>query len=297
MSVKVMAAAFDTILPAGEKIVLLCLGDYARDDGSRCYPSVSTLARKSSLSRRTVQRILRRLEGRGVLVPTKKTLGRSTEFFIRLDVLDTLSVRRHIGAGGCVIGDAKGRHVGAGGCVTGDAKGRHHDALTVIEPLKEPLRERVSVSRHGHSVLRNHAWNHLLDVAPAQMKREGLEDGSAREAFDEYPLSEQQGPIPAAVRNYAAHKSAEGTPGKFWRSLTSFLRMSPDCPGGHWRNWVEPRPSGSEEDARSTLLEKLKDVRHTRAPALSSQEDVLFRTHGKPWSVLAREVREGVTVI
>jgi DNA-binding MarR family transcriptional regulator len=51
-----------------EKLVLLALADRANDDGSSCDPSVLTLARKTSLSRRTVQRTLSKLKEKRLVV-------------------------------------------------------------------------------------------------------------------------------------------------------------------------------------------------------------------------------------
>lgn len=81
-----MSAVFDLDLPSSEKLVLLAMADHARDDGTGCYPSVDRLARKSSLSRRGVQKIARRLEQAGLIEPSKVSRGRrSTEYRITLD--------------------------------------------------------------------------------------------------------------------------------------------------------------------------------------------------------------------
>lgn len=53
------------------RLVLVALADAADDEG-RCYPSVSTIARKSSLSERSVQRVLRRLVGDGVMAVDRR---------------------------------------------------------------------------------------------------------------------------------------------------------------------------------------------------------------------------------
>ncbi len=51
-----------------ERLVLLAIADTADDDGRNAWPSMSTLARKTRLDIRTVQRVIRRLEGSGQLV-------------------------------------------------------------------------------------------------------------------------------------------------------------------------------------------------------------------------------------
>jgi len=73
MSVHLMSVAFSANLPdteipvSGEnhtvkastlKFVLLALADHANDEGRGAYPSIDTLAKKTSMSRRTVQRAL-----------------------------------------------------------------------------------------------------------------------------------------------------------------------------------------------------------------------------------------------
>jgi hypothetical protein len=82
-----MGAVFELQIPAGEKLVLLAMADHARDDGTGCYPSVGTLARKTSQTRRGVQKIMRRLEEKHRLIePSKVSHGRrSTEYRIVLE--------------------------------------------------------------------------------------------------------------------------------------------------------------------------------------------------------------------
>lgn len=53
-----------------ELLLLLALADHAHDDGSEAFPSVATLAAKTRLSERSVQRLLRTLEERGEIVNT-----------------------------------------------------------------------------------------------------------------------------------------------------------------------------------------------------------------------------------
>ena len=87
MSVRLMAAVFDLEISSTEKLVLLAMADHARDDGTGCYPSIELLARKTSQSRRGVQKIMRRLEEeRGLIAPSQISRGRrSTEYKITLE--------------------------------------------------------------------------------------------------------------------------------------------------------------------------------------------------------------------
>jgi len=85
-----MAAVFELKIPAPEKLVLLAMADHARDDGTGCYPSIDLLARKTSQTRRGVQRIMRRLEDDyGLIKPSHISRGRrATEYQITLDNRD-----------------------------------------------------------------------------------------------------------------------------------------------------------------------------------------------------------------
>jgi Helix-turn-helix domain len=102
LSVRLMAEIFGLDVPPSEKLVLLALADHARDDGTGAYPSIDRLARKSSLSRRGVQKIMRRLEGAGFVVPTGNLQGGrglATEYRITVEK----------GAPGSLFSTAKGR--------------------------------------------------------------------------------------------------------------------------------------------------------------------------------------------
>lgn len=56
------------LLVRGEKAVLNCLADYAREDGTGIYPGVLRIAREISYSERWVRKMLRGLEQKGVLI-------------------------------------------------------------------------------------------------------------------------------------------------------------------------------------------------------------------------------------
>ena len=85
MSVRLMGVVFELDVPGPEKLVLLAMADHARDDGTGCYPSIDTLARKTSQSRRGVQKIMRRLEQKGLIKPSRISRGRvTTEYEITL---------------------------------------------------------------------------------------------------------------------------------------------------------------------------------------------------------------------
>lgn len=77
MSVKVMTWVWEHSPVGGtERLVLLALADSADDTGANAWPSVATLARKTRVDERTVQRIIRRLEEAGHLVVEATSGGR-----------------------------------------------------------------------------------------------------------------------------------------------------------------------------------------------------------------------------
>lgn len=81
MSIKLMAAAWDLDIPSTEKMVLLCLADYAGDNGA-CWPSVPSIAKKCSKSERTVQTAIQWLRAEG-FCSWDETPGKPHQF--RLD--------------------------------------------------------------------------------------------------------------------------------------------------------------------------------------------------------------------
>ncbi|MQA14922.1 MAG: hypothetical protein GEV09_12320 [Pseudonocardiaceae bacterium] len=69
VSLKAMNWVWDHSPAAGtELLVLLAIADNADDAGANAYPSTDTLARKTRLDARTVQRVIRRLQDDGRVV-------------------------------------------------------------------------------------------------------------------------------------------------------------------------------------------------------------------------------------
>jgi hypothetical protein len=60
-----MIGVFDEDITSSEKLVLLAMADHADDAGKSCFPSITRIAHKSSMTRRGVQKVLRRLEDKG----------------------------------------------------------------------------------------------------------------------------------------------------------------------------------------------------------------------------------------
>ncbi len=92
MSITLMSRVWECDLAPNLTFVLLAMADIARDDGSRCYPSVGFLAWKCGYSRRQVQNIIKELRALTILLVVNHDQGgrgpdgrgHSTEYLIRL---------------------------------------------------------------------------------------------------------------------------------------------------------------------------------------------------------------------
>lgn len=73
MSVNAMGEVWKSDLPYKEKYVLLAFADHADHDGYNVYPSVSRIAWKTGFSARTVQRAMRELEKREIMIKQGNT--------------------------------------------------------------------------------------------------------------------------------------------------------------------------------------------------------------------------------
>lgn len=85
MSVRCITAVFDKSEASGNaRFIMVCLADSA-DDYGFCFPSINTLAKKTRLSRSTVQRALTDLEATEELhVHRRQATGQSSVYIIRL---------------------------------------------------------------------------------------------------------------------------------------------------------------------------------------------------------------------
>lgn len=92
-----MTVVWSTDIPLAEKMVLLSLADNANDQGV-CWPSISTIKRKCSLTDRAVQKCISKLRDRGLLMLTPRA-GHSNVF--------TLTLGFAMGEGTYMIGDER----------------------------------------------------------------------------------------------------------------------------------------------------------------------------------------------
>ena len=70
MSIRLMAMVWNNYLSSTEKLVLLYYADRASDDGSKIFPSNSTVVKATSLSERSVRSTTRKLIEKGYLQHT-----------------------------------------------------------------------------------------------------------------------------------------------------------------------------------------------------------------------------------
>lgn len=140
MSVFVMSAVWKHApVEQGQLLVLLALADFADDDGW-CFPAVDTLAAKSRMAGRSVQRAIRAMQEAGFLhVEANAGPGGANRYRVDTAALshakggDKLSP--HDGGEGGDTGVTGGVTSATGGGDTGVT-------LTVIEPSEEPEGER-----------------------------------------------------------------------------------------------------------------------------------------------------------
>jgi len=168
MSVRIMSIVWDSQLGPNEKLVLLALADFANDNGENAWPSVATIAQKTSLGERTVQRKLIEMiqsglitrDGRGPRGTNRYHISRSAiENYRQPAPQEGVTVTGCQGDGvslttkrgvtmtpGGVTVTPQGCQGDTGGGVTDDKKGCHGDTRTIInhltdkhpEPLNDP---------------------------------------------------------------------------------------------------------------------------------------------------------------
>jgi hypothetical protein len=87
MSMKLMVRVLEEIdVPRNQQLVLLSMAENARDDGTKCFPSVDLIAWKAGYKPRAVVDIIRDLRKSGVLeVVEDANARRPTEYTIHLD--------------------------------------------------------------------------------------------------------------------------------------------------------------------------------------------------------------------
>lgn len=143
-----MAAVFDEDLPASEKLVLLALSDHADDAGNHCFPSVSRLVRKTSMTRRGVQIVLRRLEAKGKIRAIGNRPDGTVEYIV---TLDRGGERYSRGERNTFAGEGRTKFAGGANTVHGGGEPYSPESsVTINKPSKEKI-VRAPVGRGKHS--------------------------------------------------------------------------------------------------------------------------------------------------
>lgn len=95
MSVKIMSAVWECEgLDASERLVMLSLADHA-DDMGRCYPSISRLCQRTSMSDRGIQKVIGRLVERG-FITVKASAGQGGANIYTLSTPEPRSPPNHV---------------------------------------------------------------------------------------------------------------------------------------------------------------------------------------------------------
>ncbi len=91
MSIRIITKVLDlapAIVTPSERLVLLALAWHADEHGRNAWPAVSTLCRKTSLCRRSVQMILPKLKQKGLVYVQSVAARRSVRYAVDLATLD-----------------------------------------------------------------------------------------------------------------------------------------------------------------------------------------------------------------
>ena len=90
MSIRLMNAVWSMDLDSGCKFVLLSLADQANDEGE-AFPSISTIAKRTSKTERSVYRIINGLTEKGLIKVISGKIGRSNRYRITPDIMSPLT--------------------------------------------------------------------------------------------------------------------------------------------------------------------------------------------------------------
>ena len=86
MSYRLMPQVWNAKLPPTEKLVLLAITDFVNDEKGYAWPSQETLATKTGLSRQTVNKVIKRLVRRNILISMRRSeKGKSTSNLYRIN--------------------------------------------------------------------------------------------------------------------------------------------------------------------------------------------------------------------
>jgi len=143
MSIRLMSLVFDNqCLSTTEKIIMLSLADHANDEGRSIYPSQSRIAKKTSLTRETVNRHVQALMDKGYLIDKGYRQDRSNVLEVAINVSKLQKegvIENHIGVTEDHTSPSEGvteNHRGCDGESQGGVTENHtnHHILNINEP-------------------------------------------------------------------------------------------------------------------------------------------------------------------
>lgn len=176
MSIKAINWAWDQQLPPNSKLILMAIADAADEEGN-CWPKIKTIAKKCSVSQRTVQRALKDFISNNFISVTARYSheGRQVSNNYRLSYLnpypDNLSpsvIPQRLGGDDVVTPGVSRCCQGEGGSVVADLEPPHEStresiesaslSLTLPKSLNEPQRIEILELLDG----RPHAYGKML---------------------------------------------------------------------------------------------------------------------------------------
>ncbi len=284
MSYHLAAWAMDVDVPPREKLMLILIASHANDDGE-CFPSQTTLAYRSGLSRRTVLRSLAELEERGVITRRQRRRpdGSRSSDTIRLNVHGA-PVRPPLAGGNLTDGarvtfPPQGDNVSPGSdnlTRHGDSVSPHGDnddaarcpvvtAEPVIEPIREPVRESSAADAAARTTV-----GASTDASASTSRGTRLPDGwmpkpeTIQQMRDECPNVNLEAEHRRFMDYWADQPGAKGRKVR-WDST--------------WRNWIrranEDTRRGGRQTAADRNLERGYQIaqRYTQTPQPSLNDN------------------------
>lgn len=196
-----------TVVSPSERLVLAALADYANGNGQNVWPAVGTLAKRTSLTSRSVQRVLHQLVRKGFIVPVGVMARGSVRYGMNLERLaadgtdrdtvsqstshdyDTVSQSTTTQChGGATQRRGVGRHSVAGG--------RHSVTRSVIDPSVDPPKKgnqlQVEKSREVRTTSKDLRREDAASFPQAEKTEEKTEELPGTEDHEDPPVRKHQ---------------------------------------------------------------------------------------------------------
>lgn len=153
MSTTVMGKVWPLTVTPVQKLVLISLADQANDDGVS-WPGVTSMAKRTCLAERSVQRALRELVALG-LVSIKERPGRSSVYVVTVrGVTESPPPESH--PKGVSQSHPRGDRESPGGC--------HSDTQTIIEPSINRQSNKATLEKDLPDWIPQEAWRAYVEM-------------------------------------------------------------------------------------------------------------------------------------